>query len=100
MKATKGVAAMSNSQGREEMKRRREKRLATPNDYLPIDEQPQHDAVSRPAFDAEAALARVNGNRELLRKMVGVFTMQWRKLWDEIAKAGQHRDGAALELTA
>jgi HPt (histidine-containing phosphotransfer) domain-containing protein len=67
---------------------------------LPIVEQPQQDAVSHPGFDAEAALARVDGDRELLRNMVGVFAAQWSSLSDEMARAGRHRDGAALERAA
>ena len=55
---------------------------------------------SRPAFDAEAALSRVEGDRELLRPMVGLFSKQWTKFWTEIAKAGQRRDSATLQLTA
>ncbi len=73
--------------------------LAT-EEHLPIDEQPQRDAEPSRAFDAEAALARVDGDRELLRPMVGLFAMQWSKLGEEIARAGRYRDGAALQLTA
>jgi two-component system sensor histidine kinase/response regulator len=62
--------------------------------------QAANSNAPRPAFDPEAALARVEGDRALLRKMVGLFAMQWSKLGAEIATAGQHRDGAALELTA
>jgi HPt (histidine-containing phosphotransfer) domain-containing protein len=58
------------------------------------------DDGTLPAFDAEATLARVDGNRKLLRPMVSVFALQWSVLLDEIAKASQHRDGAALEMTA
>jgi HPt (histidine-containing phosphotransfer) domain-containing protein len=58
------------------------------------------DEVDRPAFNAEAALARVDGNRELLRPMVGLFARQWSALLDAIARAGRQRDGAALELAA
>jgi HPt (histidine-containing phosphotransfer) domain-containing protein len=59
-----------------------------------------HDDGMLPAFDAEAALARVDGNRELLWPMVAVFARQWRALLDEIATASQQRDGAALEIAA
>src|ERR1700693_752338 len=62
------------------------------------DEPSQYDPPSRPAFDGEATLARVEGNRELLRQMVGVFAMQWHTLRAEIAKAGQRHDGPTLEL--
>jgi HPt (histidine-containing phosphotransfer) domain-containing protein len=67
---------------------------------LPVAEQPKKDAAVCPGFDAEAALCRVDGNRELLRQMAGLFAMQWRKLADEIASAGRRRDGATLELAA
>lgn len=51
-------------------------------------------------FNAEATLARVEGNRELLRRMVRLFGMQWRGLWAEVTKAAEYRDDATLELTA
>jgi HPt (histidine-containing phosphotransfer) domain-containing protein len=63
-------------------------------------QQPKHDGMSRPLFNADAALARVDGDPELLWNAVGLFAIQWRKLWDEIAKACKHRDAAVLELTA
>jgi hypothetical protein len=60
----------------------------------------QEEAASRPSFDADAALARFEGNCELLRRMVGVFALQWRQLSAESVKASQHHDGPMLELTA
>jgi HPt (histidine-containing phosphotransfer) domain-containing protein len=65
-----------------------------------IDEQSQHDDEFHPVFDADAALDRVEGDPELLRKMVGVFAKQWGAMLAEIAKAGQRRDGATLALAA
>ena len=58
------------------------------------------DAAAHAVFDPEAALARMEENRERLGQMVGLFAMHWRKLAAEIAKAGQNRDGATLELSA
>jgi HPt (histidine-containing phosphotransfer) domain-containing protein len=60
----------------------------------------QAEVESRPTFSAQATLERVEGNRDLLRRMVGLFDMQWRRLWAEVAKAGAYRDGPTLELTA
>jgi HPt (histidine-containing phosphotransfer) domain-containing protein len=51
-------------------------------------------------FDAQAALDRAAGNRDLLRNMVGLFSRQWRERLAEIASATSRRDGAALELVA
>jgi hypothetical protein len=64
------------------------------------DEQTQQEPASLLVFSAEAALARVQGNRSLLRGMAGLFALQWINLCAEIANAGKHRDGAKLELTA
>jgi hypothetical protein len=75
-------------------------RLLTDSAAVATDEQPQQNAPLRLAFDPETALARVEGDRDLLRRMVGLFAMQWRKLTGEIAKAGQDHDGPTLELTA
>ncbi len=52
------------------------------------------------AFDPNVALARVEGDRELLRKMVGLFGKQAPKLLGEIRAAGTSRDGRALERAA
>ncbi len=61
---------------------------------IPVDAVlPKDNAAASPAFDAEAALMRADGNRELLRKMVGLFAMQWRELFDQISTASRHRDG-------
>lgn len=54
----------------------------------------------RLAFDAEAALARAEGDRKLLGRMIGLFARQWRYLCAEIETAGRYRDGPRLELTA
>ncbi|MFL5245245.1 MAG: Hpt domain-containing protein [Gemmataceae bacterium] len=64
------------------------------------DEHPKEESASLPVFNAEAALARVEGNRDLLRGMAGLFALQWKNLCAEIANAGKQRDGAKLELTA
>jgi hypothetical protein len=63
--------------------------------------EPPHQVVpSDLPFLAEAALARANNDRELLRQMTGIFAMQWNNLWVEILKTCQNRDGATLQLTA
>jgi HPt (histidine-containing phosphotransfer) domain-containing protein len=54
----------------------------------------------RPAFWEEAALARVGGDRTLLRAMVAVFARQWQTLVSEIVQAVGRGDGAELELRA
>ena len=61
---------------------------------------PKDDGRSDRAFDVQAALDRVEGNRELLRSMVGLFSLQWRECLAEIARAASRRDFAALELLA
>ena len=60
----------------------------------------KEDNASDPLFNGQAALDRVNGNRELLRNMAGVFAMQWRERLAEIASAARRRDGAELEMVA
>lgn len=59
-----------------------------------------HHSWTSPAFETEAALARVDGNRDLLGPMAALFVMQWRNFEDKIVKAIRHRDGAALAMTA
>ena len=64
---------------------------------------PAPAADERPAeavFDPAAALARVEGDRELLRKMIGLFFAQAEKLLPEIRGAGERGDGKALERAA
>ena len=58
------------------------------------------DSDASGVFDTQVALDRVEGNRELLRRMVRIFSRQWRDLLAEIASAANRRDGAALELLA
>ncbi len=62
--------------------------------------QEVQDAEPAPAFDPEAALERVEGDRDLLRQMAQLFAKQSSKLVDEIADAAQRQDGRALERTA
>src|SRR4051794_18185858 len=50
-----------------------------------------------PVFDGQAALDRVNGNRDLLWRMVGVFAIQWRERLANIAGAVSRRNGFELE---
>jgi HPt (histidine-containing phosphotransfer) domain-containing protein len=61
---------------------------------------PNDDAASHRVFDAQAALDRVDGDRELLRNMVGVFAMQWRERLTEITRAAGCRDSAVVEIVA
>jgi HPt (histidine-containing phosphotransfer) domain-containing protein len=61
---------------------------------------PKDGGTSDREFDVQVALDRVEGNRELLQNMVGVFSMQWRERLAEIAAAASRRNGAALELVA
>jgi HPt (histidine-containing phosphotransfer) domain-containing protein len=63
-------------------------------------ESPSHEVASCLPFDAEAALARMRGEHELLQRMAGLFAIQWNSLYVEIAKAAKQRDGTTLELTA
>ena len=56
--------------------------------------------VAEPAIDLAAALARVEGDRELFREMIGLFFAQAQKLLPEIRGAGERRDGKALERAA
>ena len=51
-------------------------------------------------FDLDIALAVVDGDRELLRRMVHVFSGQCPKLLGEIRDSVQHGDGVALERAA
>jgi HPt (histidine-containing phosphotransfer) domain-containing protein len=61
---------------------------------------PKDAVASHRVFDAQAALDRVEGNRELLRNMVGVFAMQWRERLTEITRAAGRRDSAVVERVA
>jgi two-component system, sensor histidine kinase and response regulator len=51
-------------------------------------------------FDRSAALARVEGDRNLLRKLIGLFLAQAQKLLPQIREAGESGDGKALERFA
>jgi two-component system sensor histidine kinase/response regulator len=52
------------------------------------------------AYDLNQALARVEGDRELLREMIGLFFTQAQKLLPEIRTAGEGGDGNTLERSA
>jgi len=52
------------------------------------------------AFDLTTALARVEGDRKLLGKMIGLYFAQAKKLLPEIRGAGERGDGKALERAA
>jgi CheY-like chemotaxis protein len=51
-------------------------------------------------FDPKKALARVEGDEELLRKMIDLFFSQSKKLLPEIRWAGERGDGKRLERSA
>jgi HPt (histidine-containing phosphotransfer) domain-containing protein len=51
-------------------------------------------------FDLAVALDRVEGDRKLLGKMIGLFLTQAQKLLPEIRNAGERGDGKALERFA
>ena len=59
-----------------------------------------NDNSPEPAFDLEAALARVEGDHELLQTMIGLFTRQSGKLVSEIRQSIADSDGPTLERTA
>ena len=77
-----------------------------PNDNEPPS-APTGDHASMPteppiaaAFNLEAALAWVGGDRQLLRTLIGVFFAQDQKLLPEIREAGERGDVNALERLA
>jgi HPt (histidine-containing phosphotransfer) domain-containing protein len=61
---------------------------------------PNDSGTSDRVFDVQAALDYVGRSRDLLRNMVGLFSMQWRERLAEMVSAASRRDGAALELIA
>jgi hypothetical protein len=60
----------------------------------------RHELVSILPFQAEAALDRAKGDRELLQQMAGLFAKQWYDLWVEILVASQRQDFATLQIVA
>jgi two-component system sensor histidine kinase/response regulator len=52
------------------------------------------------AFDLNQVLARVEGDRELLREIVSLFVAQAQELLPEIRTAGERGNGKALERSA
>jgi CheY-like chemotaxis protein len=63
--------------------------------------QHQEQANGEPVvFDRQTALARVEGDLELLRRLVHLFTRQSARLLDEIKAAVARGDGPALERAA
>jgi two-component system sensor histidine kinase/response regulator len=61
---------------------------------------PGNEEQNEEVFDPTAALARVEGDRELLRRMATLFFAQAPTLLGEIRTAGARRDGNALERAA
>jgi HPt (histidine-containing phosphotransfer) domain-containing protein len=51
-------------------------------------------------FDQASALARVEGDRELLGKMIELFFAQYQKLLPEIRRSGEQGEGKSLERAA
>jgi signal transduction histidine kinase/CheY-like chemotaxis protein/HPt (histidine-containing phosphotransfer) domain-containing protein len=64
------------------------------------DVQEEPDDEGAPAFDPEAALERVEGDRDLLRRMAVLFAKQANLLLVEIADAVRRQDGPTLERAA
>jgi signal transduction histidine kinase/CheY-like chemotaxis protein/HPt (histidine-containing phosphotransfer) domain-containing protein len=58
------------------------------------------ERVLEAPFDPSWVLARVEGDRELLKKMINLFLAQTQKLLPEIRSAGERGDGNALERFA
>ena len=56
--------------------------------------------AEEPAFDREALLARVEGDHELLREIVGLFLDEAPELLRAIRAAVEKRDAVALERAA
>lgn len=71
--------------------------LPTRNDILAA---PADSGPSEPAFDLAWALARAEGDRKLLGKVIELFLSQTYKLLPEIRSAGERGDGPALERLA
>ena len=68
----------------------------SPHAPVPTANEPPIEVV----FDPDWALARIEGDGALLRKMIGLFLAQAQKLLPEIRSAGERRDGKALERFA
>lgn len=65
--------------------------------------EPIHTAASRmplPAFDADEALARVDGDRELLAELVDVLGQESPALLDEIRRSAAGGDAPSLQRAA
>jgi PAS domain S-box-containing protein len=58
------------------------------------------DQDSAPVVDWDAAVTRLNGDRELLSEMVEVFREEAPKLVEQIADAIRHQDAAELKISA
>jgi CheY-like chemotaxis protein/HPt (histidine-containing phosphotransfer) domain-containing protein len=74
-----------------------------PGEATTATETPAPPTNERPAeavFDPTWALARVEGDPELLRKMISLFCAQAQKLLPEIRSAGERSDGKSLERFA
>ena len=58
------------------------------------------EARLKPAFDREAALARVDGDLELFKEVVALFVVDAPRLLSQIRASIQRRDGEGLERAA
>jgi CheY-like chemotaxis protein len=61
---------------------------------------PMNDAHQELNFDPKAALGRVDGDRELLKEIAGLFFEDTPRLLTEVRNAIQRGDGRALERSA
>ena len=67
---------------------------------VPEANMPEEDVPSLAAFDTEAALERVDGDRELLAEILGLFHEQSSRLLGEIEDALRSGNAPALERSA
>jgi HPt (histidine-containing phosphotransfer) domain-containing protein len=99
MSAIVPVAVVSERFQRQEVNDSADPLLTT---LIPIatSQLPKDDAASHRVFDAQAALERVQGDRELLQNMIGIFATQWRERLTEITRAAECHDSAVVEIVA
>jgi two-component system, sensor histidine kinase and response regulator len=67
---------------------------------VPLAKPPARQSPAEAGFDPNTALAQVDGDRELLRKLFDLFTTQAQKLLPQIRSAGERGDARALERLA
>jgi signal transduction histidine kinase/CheY-like chemotaxis protein/HPt (histidine-containing phosphotransfer) domain-containing protein len=69
-------------------------------DFTEVSSSGANDASTQAAFDLTAALDRVEGDRELLGKMIQLFVKQTANLLLEIRRAAEENDSPNLERLA